>query len=63
MKRSRLITNRATDGLGDMIVLTITVLAGAVLFALLGSMLERMREEQPEPDLSLCPFCDQPVQY
>ena len=63
MGRSKLLKMRYTNGLGGMIVLTVTVLAATVLIALIGSMLDRMREEPPEPDLNLCPFCDQPVQY
>ncbi len=59
MSRSKLIKRRKEmSDTAAVLVMVATVAFVCMLYLILVKLTER-----PEPDLSLCPFCDQPVQH
>ena len=58
MSRSKLIKQRDMSDTAAVLVMVATVMFVCMLYLILVKL-----TDQPEPDLSLCPFCDQPVQH
>ncbi len=58
MGRSKLIKQREMSDTAAVLIMVATVMFVCALYLMLVRLTER-----PEPDLSLCPFCDQPVRH
>lgn len=63
MKRSRLIINRGMNGVAGMIFILLLMPLMAFVVVLAANMYDDFRAKYAEPNLSLCPFCEQPVRY
>lgn len=63
MKRSRLIINRAMNGVAGMIFVLTLIPLMAFVVVLAASIYDDFRTKYAEHNLSLCPFCEQPVRY